>query len=74
MFGKVLQCGLIEQGSGSAYLEAGQLKLACAVYGPRQVRGKQYTGQGELNVDVRYAPFASSRRKRPGKVRIPFCS
>lgn len=64
----VLQCGLIPQATGSAYIETQGLKIACAVYGPRQIRGKQYSGKAELHVDVRYAAFASEARRRPGKV------
>ncbi|KDN53523.1 mRNA transport regulator 3 [Tilletiaria anomala UBC 951] len=62
-----LQCGLIPQASGSAYIETGGMKIACAIYGPRQIRGRQYSGKAELNVDVRYSPFATEWRKRPGK-------
>ncbi|KAE8232067.1 hypothetical protein CF326_g2911 [Tilletia indica] len=62
-----LQTGLIPQANGSAYLEMGRLKISCAVYGPRQVRGRQYSGQAELNVEVRLAPYALPRRARPGK-------
>ncbi|CAD6891880.1 unnamed protein product [Tilletia caries] len=57
-----LQTGLIPQANGSAYLEMGRLKISCAVYGPRQVRGRQYSGQAELNVEVRLAPYALPRR------------
>ncbi|KAK0524035.1 3'-5'-exoribonuclease [Tilletia horrida] len=62
-----LQTGLIPQANGSAYMEMGRLKVSCAVYGPRQVRGRQYSGQAELNVEVRLAPYALPRRARPGK-------
>lgn len=40
-------------------------------YGPRQVRGKTYSGKAELNVEVRFAPFAGEKRRRPGKVSLP---
>ncbi|KAK0547153.1 3'-5'-exoribonuclease [Tilletia horrida] len=62
-----LQTGLIPQANGSAYLEMGRLKISCAVYGPRQVRGRQYSGQAELNVEVKLAPYALPKRARPGK-------
>lgn len=39
-------------------------------YGPRQVRGRQYSGKAELNVELRFAPFASERRRGPGKVSL----
>ncbi|PWN23252.1 mRNA transport regulator 3 [Microstroma glucosiphilum] len=64
-----LQLNLIPQANGSAYIECGGLKLACAVYGPRQVRSnnRQYTNQAEVNVECRYAPFAGSSRVKPGR-------
>lgn len=37
-------------------------------YGPRQVKGRQYSDKAELNVEVKYAPFATIKRKKPGKV------
>ncbi|KAL9939939.1 hypothetical protein V8E36_000644 [Tilletia maclaganii] len=62
-----LQTGLIPQANGSAYMEMGRLKISCAVYGPRQVRGRQYSGHADLNVEVRLAPYALPKRARPGK-------
>lgn len=66
-----VQTGLVPQANGSAYLEAGNTKLACSIYGPRQGRNvgqRGYSGKAELNVDVRFAPFAGRRRRKPGKV------
>lgn len=63
-----VQTGLVSQASGSAYLETDTIKVACAVYGPRQIRSKTYSEEAELNVDVRFASFATRRRKRAGKV------
>ncbi|PWN47458.1 ribosomal protein S5 domain 2-like protein [Violaceomyces palustris] len=62
-----LQTNLIPQSSGSCYIETGNLKIACAVYGPRQVKGRQYAGKAELNVELRFAPFSSKRRRKAGK-------
>ncbi|EPQ31279.1 uncharacterized protein PFL1_01464 [Pseudozyma flocculosa PF-1] len=62
-----LQTGLVPSASGSAYIETGNLKLACSVFGPRQVKGRQYAGKAELNVEVKFAPFSNRRRRRPGK-------
>ncbi|KAN0061103.1 3'-5'-exoribonuclease [Thecaphora frezii] len=62
-----LQAGLVPSASGSAYIETGNLKLACSVFGPRQVKGRQYAGKAELNVEVKFAPFSNKRRRRPGK-------
>lgn len=63
-----LQTSLVPSASGSSYVEIGDLKLACSVFGPRQVKGRQYSGKAELNVEVKFAPFSSRRRRRPGKV------
>ncbi|CAO1630846.1 unnamed protein product [Parajaminaea phylloscopi] len=67
-----IQTGLIPQANGSSYIESGGLKLACAVYGPRQARAtggarQQFTDEAELNVECRYAPFATASRTKPGK-------
>lgn len=71
-----IECGTISQASGSAYLESETIKVACAVYGPRQQQqstsgnipaARSYTNEGDLNVDVRFATFATPQRKRPGK-------
>lgn len=63
-----LQTNLVPSASGSSYVEIGDLKLACSVFGPRQVKGRQYSGKAELNVEVKFAPFSSRRRRTPGKV------
>lgn len=64
-----VQTGLVSQASGSAYLESDTIKLACAIYGPKQIKSKVYSDEAELNVDVRFASFATRRRKKAGKVR-----
>ncbi|PWN38989.1 hypothetical protein IE81DRAFT_326983 [Ceraceosorus guamensis] len=50
--------GTSPQASGSSYVEADCLRLVCAVYGPRQSKGRAYNAKAELNVEARYAPFA----------------
>lgn len=67
-----LQTGLVAQASGSAYFESDGIKVACAVYGPKQAKSKVYSNDAELTVDVRFASFATRRRKRSGKVRAGF--
>lgn len=62
-----LQTNLVPSASGSSYIEIGDLKLACSVFGPRQIKGRQYSGKAELNVEVKFAPFSSNRRRKPGK-------
>ncbi|UZJ57529.1 hypothetical protein CBS101457_006849 [Exobasidium rhododendri] len=62
-----VQTGLVSQASGSAYYESDSIKVACAIYGPKQIKSKTYSNEAELNVDVRFASFATKRRKRSGK-------
>ncbi|KAG8885364.1 hypothetical protein FRB97_001439 [Tulasnella sp. 331] len=64
----LLKTGLISQSNGSAYIETGRTKIACAVYGPRQAaKNAPYNELGKLNVDVKFAPFSCTRRRVPNK-------
>lgn len=38
-----VRCGLVSQAKGSAYIEAGNTKLMCCVYGPRETDRKDET-------------------------------
>ncbi|CCA73082.1 hypothetical protein PIIN_07036 [Serendipita indica DSM 11827] len=58
-----LTTGLVSQANGSAYIETGNTKIACAVYAPRQLKNTQYSDIGRLNVEVKFAPFSSVRRR-----------
>ncbi|KAH7103846.1 ribosomal protein S5 domain 2-like protein [Auriculariales sp. MPI-PUGE-AT-0066] len=62
-----LQTGLITQANGSAYIEIEHTKIACAVYGPRQLKNVAYSDRGRLNVEVKFAPFACPTRRVPNK-------
>ncbi|WWD00816.1 hypothetical protein V866_007753 [Kwoniella sp. B9012] len=59
-----LKTGLISQANGSGYIESGGVKIACSVYGPRP-KAPPYTPQGTLNLEVKFAPFASDPRRAP---------
>ncbi|OWZ51198.1 exosome complex component MTR3 [Cryptococcus neoformans var. grubii Br795] len=59
-----LKTGLISQAHGSGYIEAGGVKIACSVYGPRP-KPPPYSPQGTLNLEVKFAPFASDPRRAP---------
>ncbi|KAL7419676.1 3'-5'-exoribonuclease [Cryptotrichosporon argae] len=59
-----LKTGLISQANGSAYIESGGVKIACSVYGPRP-KPPPYTAQGALNLEIKFAPFASHPRRAP---------
>uniref|UniRef100_A0A4W5NU69 Exoribonuclease phosphorolytic domain-containing protein n=1 Tax=Hucho hucho TaxID=62062 RepID=A0A4W5NU69_9TELE len=55
-----VRCGLNSQAKGSAYIEAGNTKLICCVYGPRETERKDETNMksGRLITDMRFSPFS----------------
>ncbi|XP_073328422.1 exosome complex component MTR3 [Pagrus major] len=59
-----VRCGLVSQAKGSAYIEAGNTKLMCCVYGPRETERKDETDMkcGRLTTDMRFAPFSCLER------------
>lgn len=59
-----VRCGLVSQAKGSAYIEAGNTKLICCVYGPRETERKDETDMksGRLTADMRFAPFSCVER------------
>ena len=57
----------MSKAQGSAYIEQGQTKAICAVYGPREIpRKSDFTMKGILNCTIERTPFAGSKRKAPG--------
>ncbi|XP_056138180.1 exosome complex component MTR3 [Lampris incognitus] len=60
-----VRCGLVSQAKGSAYIEAGNTKLMCSVYGPREIERKDETDMkyGRLTTDMRFAPFSCPERR-----------
>lgn len=59
-----VRCGLVSQAKGSAYIESGNTKLICCVYGPRETERKDETDMksGRLTADMRFAPFSCPER------------
>uniref|UniRef100_A0A3Q3VWA1 Exoribonuclease phosphorolytic domain-containing protein n=1 Tax=Mola mola TaxID=94237 RepID=A0A3Q3VWA1_MOLML len=59
-----VRCGLVSQAKGSAYIEAGNTKLICCVYGPRETERKDETDMkcGRLTTDMRFTPFSCQER------------
>jgi exosome complex component MTR3 len=45
--------GIVANASGSAYLEIGDIRLQCSVYGPKPIRGS-FTTQADLSVEARF--------------------
>ncbi|EIW71049.1 hypothetical protein TREMEDRAFT_27507 [Tremella mesenterica DSM 1558] len=60
----VFKAGLIDQANGSGYVEIGGVKIACSVYGPRP-KQPPYSPEGTLNLEIKFAPFASHPRRAP---------
>lgn len=56
---------VISQAKGSCYLELGNTKLTCAIYGPRGTGkiGKTFLDQGNVYCEVDLLPFASDKRR-----------
>lgn len=63
-----IEAGVLERADGSAYLEWGNNKVICAVYGPREVHPKhqQMPDKAVLRTFYSMAPFSVVDRKRPG--------
>ncbi|KAH6568731.1 hypothetical protein BASA50_002781 [Batrachochytrium salamandrivorans] len=57
--------GIVTQANGSAYMETGNLKVICSIYGPRQSASKQYSSSalGSLQCDFKFATFSGEKRK-----------
>lgn len=56
---------VISQAKGSCYLELGNTKLTCAIYGPRATGkiSKTYLDQGNVYCEIDLLPFASDKRR-----------
>ncbi len=60
---------VVSSSSGSAYYESANTKVVCAVYGPTQSSRSEFSDQGSLSCNVRFAPFALESR-RPNRSRV----
>lgn len=62
-----MKMGVISRASGSTYIELGNTKLTCCVYGPRstsaRTTSKSFLTQGNVSCEINYAPFASTSRR-----------
>lgn len=51
---------------GSAYVEVGDTKLVCSVYGPRssmaRTASRTYQRYGNVSCEINYAPFSALQR------------
>ena len=63
----VLNTGIVSKAQGSAYIEQGQTKAICAVYGPREIpRKSDFSMKGILNCTFERTPFARTKRQASG--------
>ncbi|KAG9299574.1 hypothetical protein G9A89_020745 [Geosiphon pyriformis] len=60
---------VLRQADGSAYIEQGNTKCLAAVYGPSEPRLKSQImhNKANINVEISYAPFSMSERKKRSK-------
>lgn len=58
-----MKASIISQAPGSCYLENGETKVICGVYGPKQSK-KGFSDRGSLWCDFKYSPFAFSKERR----------
>jgi len=66
-----IKAGVIPNADGSAYIEQGETKIYCAVYGPREVlpRHLMNPDKAYLNCIYNMASFSTPERARPGPSR-----
>ncbi|KAI8097719.1 ribosomal protein S5 domain 2-type protein [Halteromyces radiatus] len=58
-----MKTGLVTQSNGSTYIEMGNTKLVCAVYGPRQLKKTGFSPQGILNCEFKFSTFSCTKRR-----------
>ncbi|CAG8497794.1 7299_t:CDS:2 [Diversispora eburnea] len=51
--------------NGSAFIELNKTKIVCGVYGPRQTKIPAFSGKGNLNCEIKFAPFSCPKRRPP---------
>lgn len=58
--------GIISQAKGSSYLEVGNTKVCCGVYGPKDIqRGHDFKMTCQVLCEVQLAPFSCIVRRSP---------
>ncbi|XP_042869797.1 exosome complex component MTR3-like [Penaeus japonicus] len=61
-----MSLGIISQAKGSSYVELGNTKVCCGVYGPKDVqRGNDFKMSCQVVCEVKMAPFSCPVRKPP---------
>jgi len=64
-----MNTGVVSHASGSAYLECGQTKIICSIYGPRSTEQSKlgYSEKGAVQCDLKFAPFAAKQHRDRGQ-------
>ncbi|XP_076053220.1 exosome complex component MTR3-like isoform X3 [Oratosquilla oratoria] len=61
-----LTVGVLSKARGSSYIEFGNTKVMCGVYGPKEVdRPKDFKMKGQVMCEVKFAPFSGTKRRPP---------
>ncbi|EEB05829.2 exosomal 3'-5' exoribonuclease [Schizosaccharomyces japonicus yFS275] len=58
-----LQLGWTTKANGNAYLESGNIKIACSVFGPRPTKTSSFHSIAKLTCELKFSPFAQTVRK-----------
>jgi len=66
-----IECGVLPNADGSAYIEMGRNKIICGVFGPREMHPKHMAKPNEAVLKCRYhmAPFSVDPRRSPAPSR-----
>eukprot|EP00941_MAST-03F_sp_MAST-3F-sp1_P004951 g4951.t1 len=65
---RYMKTGIVTRARGSGYVEAGDCKVLCSVFGPRESsRAIDFSETGLLQVDVKFAPFAEEIHRGKGR-------
>lgn len=54
----LVRTGVLPKASGSAYVEMGETKVLCAIFGPQQADGHDFLSHGRLECTVKFSAFA----------------
>ncbi|KAI9290596.1 ribosomal protein S5 domain 2-like protein [Neoconidiobolus thromboides FSU 785] len=58
-----IKTNLIPQAKGSCFIESGNTKLICSVYGPRQQKKQLFSSSASLTCELKYASFSKKTRQ-----------
>ena len=70
----LISTGVVENSSGSAYVELGNMKIICSVHGPRDTfLTKGVNEKGAIVCDFKFAPFSRKEHGGGGEVNVRIC-